>query len=127
MHTTFGPKVVHFPARNKLIQNLQISHGCIFLILQRFAAKLFNFSRSKFSLYSWNHPFVLLLTIEFLYRCYSRIGRSYARQGPQVISIGQHCDYEDIIIHEMLHSVGRISKCLTYFFLRNLFLCMLIV
>ncbi|CAB4020073.1 partial, partial [Paramuricea clavata] len=38
--------------------------------------------------------------------CYSRIGRSYARQGPQVISVGQYCDYEDIIIHEMLHSVG---------------------
>ncbi|XP_028405803.1 uncharacterized protein LOC114528384 [Dendronephthya gigantea] len=38
--------------------------------------------------------------------CYSRIGRSYARPGPQIISIGQYCDYKDIIIHEMLHAVG---------------------
>ena len=40
-------------------------------------------------------------------RCYSRIGRSYNRPGPQILSIGQYCDYEDIIIHEMLHAVGR--------------------
>jgi hypothetical protein len=34
----FGPNVVHFPAVNKLIQNLQISQGYIqFHILQHFA------------------------------------------------------------------------------------------
>ena len=40
----FRPKVVHFPVRIIQIQNLQISQGYIFLILQHFAAKLCNFT-----------------------------------------------------------------------------------
>ena len=44
--TTFGPNVVHFPARNINLhnKNLQISQGYIFRILQHFATKLCNFT-----------------------------------------------------------------------------------
>jgi hypothetical protein len=49
--TTFGSKMVIFPARSAntvaYIQNLRTSQGYIFLILQHFATKRCNFTHSK--------------------------------------------------------------------------------
>jgi hypothetical protein len=59
--TTFGPKVVHFPVRDtNSIQNLQISQGYIFRILQHFATKLCNFTNFNMLFLAVVMEFVLL-------------------------------------------------------------------
>ena len=59
--TTFEPKVVKNSAHNiKNIQNLQTSHGCIFLILQYFATKLCSFTNFKMLFLAMVIDFALL-------------------------------------------------------------------
>lgn len=38
--------------------------------------------------------------------CSSKVGKSYAVAGAQKLSLGQGCDFEGTIIHELLHALG---------------------
>jgi hypothetical protein len=61
MRTTFGLNVVHFPRVMQIkIQNLQISQGYIFSILQHSAAKLCNFTNFNMLFLAVVMDFVLL-------------------------------------------------------------------
>lgn len=41
-----------------------------------------------------------------LQRCFSPVGRQYATEGAQPLSIGNGCNDKGIILHELLHALG---------------------
>ena len=45
--------------------------------------------------------------LSFACRCSSKVGKSYAVAGAQKLSLGQGCDFEGTIIHELLHTLGE--------------------
>lgn len=40
----------------------------------------------------------------FIFRCWSQVG--YRRKSPQLISLGNGCNFKGIITHEMTHCLG---------------------
>lgn len=44
--------------------------------------------------------------IFMLHRCFSPVGRQYATEGAQPLSIGEGCNDKGIILHELLHALG---------------------
>ena len=42
-------------------------------------------------------------TVSLLFRCYSQVGRTGSKQE---ISLGRGCLFHEIIVHELMHSVG---------------------
>jgi hypothetical protein len=40
-------------------------------------------------------------------RCYSAIGRAYAQEGAQTLSIGEGCEWVEIALHELTHCMGK--------------------
>ena len=40
-------------------------------------------------------------------RCSSKIGKKYAELGGQKVSLGDGCNFEGTIAHELLHALGK--------------------
>lgn len=39
-------------------------------------------------------------------RCSSKVGKKYAQRGGQKVSLGDGCNFEGTITHELLHALG---------------------
>ena len=44
--------------------------------------------------------------MNFFCSCWSPVGRQYQLKGPQELSIGDGCNYKQLIIHEFMHALG---------------------
>lgn len=52
-------------------------------------------------------------------RCSSKVGKKYAELGGQKVSLGDGCNFEGTITHELLHALGKKTNrhrfCFMYF------------
>ena len=77
-----------------------------------------------YSLNGRNKAFLLMEKPHTTFRCYSAIGKRFYKKGPQELSLGRNCGHISIVLHEMLHALGKTFHLITCrFFIKKLLIC----